>query len=422
MRSLRRVGARGGAILAIAICVMAPHAWGQEPTAPSPVLESPGPPIAAYPLELLGLLAPPAQRGPVTLMPSIALSAEYNDNLFLDNRNRQWDLVTGISPAITLFVNRPAYRLSGGYTSTAELYARESQLNDAFARQGLVFTGLYLATPRLRLTASDSYASDRSTNRVASQGFASGRQASWSNTFAPGLTWQMTPRTSLGLGATYTVQRFEGAGLGSDTYGLQSSLGHLLTPRLTGTVGYGFTYLDLQGQESSRTHTPTLGASYQLTPTLTGSVSGGAAMTELGGETSVSPAATVSLGQALRFGSASVQYTRGVSAAGGFGGTTDTQSVSGALTLSGLQRGLLVVFSPAYSIAESVSSQQTGQVDVKALTVNLGVTYQIARFVSVFGGYTFLQQRTGGASSVQGDVDQDRVRFGLQFGYPINFD
>jgi len=52
------------------------------------------------------------------------------------------------------------------------------------------------------------------------------------------------------------------------------------------------------------------------------------------------------------------------------------------------------------------------------------VTYQVARFVNVFGGYTFFQQRTGGASSVTAevDVDQNRVRFGLQFGYPINFD
>jgi hypothetical protein len=355
-------------------------------------------------------------------MPSIAVSEEYNNNLFLDNQNRQWDLITGISPAIALFVNRPSYQLSGGYTSTAEVYERETRLNNAFSRQSFVFSGLYQATPRLRLTASDSFALDRNTNLVASQGFASGRQESWSNTFTPGMTWQMTPRTSLNLGATYGVQRFGGAGLGSDTYGLQSSLGHALTPRLTGTIGYGFTYLDLQGQEDSTTHTPTLGVSYQLTPTLTGSVSGGPAITELGGETLVSPAATVSLGQALRFGSASVQYTRGVSAAGGFGGTTDTQSISGALTLPGWQQGLVVVFSPSYSIAESVSRRQTGQVDVRVLTLNLGVTYQIARFVSVFGGYTFLQQRTGGSSSVQGDVDQDRLRFGLQFGYPINFD
>ena len=423
---------------------MASHARGQEPPPgrpaeqPPPVTEpAPGlqrPPVGAYPLELLGLLAPPAQRGPVTLTPSISVSEEYNDNLFLNNQDRQRDFITGFSPTITLFVNRPSYQVNGGYSFTAELYERESRLNNALNRQSFLGSGLYRATPRLTLTASETYAVNRNTNLVASQGFATGRQESLSNTFGPGLTYQMTPGTSLSLGATYGLLRFKGAasdgggtaGGGtardSDTYGLQSSLAHVLTPRLTGTIGYGFTYLTVQGQDNSTTHTPTLGGSYRLTPTLTGSVSGGPAITELGGETFVSPAATASLVQGLAFGSASARYARSVSAAGGFGGTTDSQSISGTLTLPTLQRGLLVVFDTTYSTAESESSRQTQQVDVKALTLNLVVTYQIASFASVFGGYTFFQQRTGGSSSVHTDADQNRVRFGLQFGYPINFD
>jgi hypothetical protein len=430
-----------GAIVGIVLCLFASHAWGQatpprgsrdEPPTPT----TPGPPVSAYPLELLGLLAPPAQRGPTSLTPSIAVSEEYDDNLFLDNRNRQWDLVTGVSPAITLSVTRPSYQLTSGYTFTAQRYERESRLNNAFNSQNFLLNGSYNATPQLTLTASDTYALNRNTNQVSSQqGFASGRQESWNNTFGPGMRWQMTPLTSLTLGATYAVLRFKGtsvqgggggAGSDSDTYGLQSTLGYVLTPRLTGTIGYGFTYLDVQGEESSRTHTPTVGANYRLTPTLNGSVSGGPAFTEIGGQTSVSPAGTATLTQTLQFGTASVQYTRAVSAAGGLGGTTDMQTASGTLTLATLWRGLLVVLSPSYSIAESVGAQQTGRVDVRALTVSLGVTYQVARFASVFGGYNLLQQRTGGQQSAgqqqQLDVDQNRVRFGLQFGYPINFD
>src|SRR5438093_9976466 len=418
---------------------MASHARGQEPPPgrpaeqPPPVTEpAPGlqrPPVGAYPLELLGLLAPPAQRGPVTLTPSISVSEEYNDNLFLNNQDRQRDFITGFSPTITLFVNRPSYQVNGGYSFTAELYERESRLNNALNRQSFIGSGLYRATPGVTLTASETYALNRNTNLVGSQGFSTGRQESWSNTSGPGLTWQMTPRTSLSLGATYGLLRFkaaatDGAGTASDsdTYGLQSSLAHELTPRLTGTIGYGFTYLTVQGQDNSTTHTPTVGGSYRLTPTLTGSVSGGPAITELGGETFVSPAATASLVQGLAFGSASARYTRSVSAAGGFGGTTDSQSISGTLTLPTLQRGLLVVFDTTYKTAESVSSRQTQLVDVKALTLNLQVTYQIAAFTSVLGGYTFFQQRTTGSSSVQIDADQNRVRFGVQLGYPINFD
>ena len=434
---LWRVSVGVGATVGLTVCLMAAHAWGQEPRpggtreqppepGPSPTAPSPGPPPAAYPLELLGLLAPPPQRGGVTLTPSISVSEEYNDNIFLNNRTRQWDLITGVTPAMTLYVNRRSYRLSGGVSFTGELYQRETRFNDAFKSQNFVANGFYQAAPQLALTVFDSFARGRNTSLVASQSFATGRQESWSNTFGPGMTWQMTPQSSLDLAATYGLLRFEGAGSGidSDTYALLSSLRHVITPRLTGIIGYGFTYLDLQGGEPSRTHSPTLGFSYRLTPSLIGSANGGPAITEIGGATSLTPAVSASLVQTLRIGSASVQYTRAVGAAGGLGGTTETQTASGTLTLSTWQRGLLIVLSPVYTTAESVSRQQTGRIDVKALTLNLGVTYQVARFVNVFGGYTFFQQRTGGASSVttEVDVDQNRVRFGLQFGYPINFD
>jgi len=387
--------------------------------------------MASYPLQLLGLLRPPAQRGPLTLMPSIGVSEEYNDNVFSNNQNRQTDFITEFSPAITLSVNRPSYQLNAGYSFSAALYAEQTSPNNAFQSQNFVGSGSFRVAPGLTLTASDAFVFNRETSLVAAQGFSTGRQKSWSNTFTPGMTWQMTPGNSLSLSANYSLLRFEGAGVGadSDTYGFQSSLSHAFTRRLSGIIGYGFTYLDARGQGTSTTgqgtsttHTPTLGLSYQLTPTLTGTASGGPAITEVRGETVVSPAGTVSLTQALSFGSAGLQYSRGVGVAGGFGGTSDTQTASGILTLSGLQRGLLIVFSPAYSVAESVGSRQTGQVDVRTFTLTLGATYQIARFVSVFGGYTFLLQRTGGSSSTQFDVDQNRVRFGLQFGYPINFD
>ncbi len=414
---------------------MASYAWGQETpprgvgaqapgTATEPAPGAPSLPIAAYPLELLGLLAPAAQRGPVTLTPSISVSEEYNDNIFVDNRSRQWDFITSFSPALTLYVNRPAYQLSAGYSFGADLYAREDRLSNAFDRQNFVATGLYRLTPVLTLTASDAFAFNRNSNLVASQGFSSGRQESWNNTFTPGMTWQMSPRDSLGLSATYGVLRFEGAGTGadSDTLGFQSNLTHAFTPRFSGIIGYGFTYLDPHEQDVSKTHTPTLGFSYALTPTLTATITGGASLTELGGDTFVSPAGTASLVQVFSFGSASLQYNRGVSVAGGFGGTANTQTVSGTLTLATLLRGLLVVLSPVYSASESVGPRRAGQVDVEAVTLNLGATYQIAQYAALVGGYTFFRQRTGGSSSTQLDVDQNRIRFGLQFGYPINFD
>jgi hypothetical protein len=237
----------------------------------------------------------------------------------------------------------------------------------------------------------------------------------------------MTNLTYLNLAATYTAQRFLGGGNGldSDTYGVQANLGHAFTPRLTGIIGYGFTYLALQRAENSTTHTPTLGLSYRLTPSLTVNISGGPAITELGGETFISPAGSASLVQNLRIGTASVQYSRNVSTAGGFGGTTDTQTASGTLIIPAIipaWRDLIVIFSPAYSVSESVSGTQAQQVSANVFTLNVGAAYRVSSYVNVFAGYSFLRQRTGGSSFQQVDADQSRVRVGLQFGYPFNFE
>ena len=362
----------------------------------------------------------------MTLTPSIAISEEYNDNIFLNNANRQSDFITSFAPTLTLYAYRPKYELQAGYSFGADIYAKESALNNAFDRQNFLAAGLYRVSSGLTLSASDSFAYNRNTNLVTAQGFSTGRQQSWSNTFGPAMSWQITPQNTLNLGANYTVLRFLGSGDGvdSDTYGFQSSITHAFTPRFGGILGYGFTYLDARGQEASKTHTPSVGLTYQLTPTLSATVSGGPAVTEIGGETTITPAGMASIAQTFSFGSAGLQYSRGVAAAGGFGGTTDTQTASGTLTLNALLRGLVVVFSPSYSRAESVSSQQTGQggrVNVQAFSLGLSALYQIAPYTSLFGGYTFLHQRTGGSSSLQADADQNRVRFGVQFGYPINF-
>ena len=47
--------------------------------------------------------------------------------------------------------------------------------------------------------------------------------------------------------------------------------------------------------------------------------------------------------------------------------------------------------------------------------------YQFNQYATIFAGYTFIYQRTGSHSTEQRDVDQNVVRFGVQFGYPFHF-
>jgi hypothetical protein len=446
---LRRVGT--GVIVGIVVGLITSHAASQE-TPPSGTKDQPPPPATAappttptpafalpissysYPLPLLGLLAPRPQRGSLSLVPSIGISEEYNDNVHSDNQNRESDFITHFSPTIMLSVNRPTYQLNAGYSFSAALYAKGTLPNEAFQSQNFIGGGSWKVTQGLTLSAFDSFAYNKdASNLVAVQGFSVGQQESLSNTFSPSMSWQATPLNTLGVGFTYSVLRFLGGGNASDsdTYGLHTGLSHAFTLRFSGNIGYGFTYLHFPecvvvgqqciDQPDSYTHTPTIGFSYQLTPTLSTAINGGAAVTQRGGRTDVSPAGSASLVQQFSFGSASLNYNQGVSVAGGFGGSNNTLSASGLLTLSTLLRDLLVVLGPTYTRSDPLVSQASGQLSLWSVTLDLGATYQIASLVSAYGRYTFFLQRSGG-SSTSAAVDQNRVRFGLQFGYPINFD
>jgi hypothetical protein len=437
------------AILGLVLCVVAPHAWAQEPRPgasgqqqpeeegefrSSPLLRIPTlgpalsptyPALSTYPLELLGLLMSPLERREINVLPSIAVSEEFTDNIFMNNAQKRYDFITSFTPALMLLANRPRFQLAAGGSNSSDLYARGSSPNDGFARQNFIAGMVYEPTPRLTFTTTETFLRDQSPD-ATSGGFSLGGQASWTNVLTPGLDWRVGPQTVLSLAATYGVVRLEGqgAGIDSDTYGFLSNLGHAFTPRFTGMIGYNFTYLDLRSGhgDNATIHNPTLGFSYRVTPTLTIGIDGGPAFTALGNENFITPAGSAGLVQRLPLGSASVFYSRNVAAAGGFGGPTDSQTVSGMLVMP-TWRDLIVVFNPMWTKAESLSNRQIQRVDVTVFTLGLGGAYRVNPYMTVFGGYSFLRQRLGSSSTIQAfDADQNRVKVGVQFGYPFAFD
>src|SRR5205823_5758592 len=95
-------------------------------------------------------------RAPITLLPSITISEEYNDNVLLDNRNRQWDLITGITPAINFIWESRTHRLLAGYNFTSELYLRDPTRDNAFNTQNFTLDSMWRVTEQLTLTLTDA--------------------------------------------------------------------------------------------------------------------------------------------------------------------------------------------------------------------------------------------------------------------------
>ena len=406
-----------------AVCVMVFAASPAAAQLPFPLLQQPGNPGQFLDLQELQ----PSRRAPLTLTPSLTITEEYNDNVFFDNNNRKSDFITGFTPGLALTFERPTYRLTAAYNFTAELFARETSESHAFDRQNFLLDTAWKVDPFLTLFLTDTFIFSTDTNLIARENISSGRDRSLSNTLGGGVAYQLTEFWTLHGGASYTLERFEGNELvNSDVYRFDVGAGRRLSSRLSVGVGYEFGYLDVESSPKTTTHTPRVGAIWRATDTITLALNGGPTFEIANGvSTRVTPTITASYAQRVFFGSVGLSYDRYVGTASGFGGPTDNDLVSGYLNITTLMRGLTVQFLPRYS---NVQSPLSNRIDIQSFTAALAAIYRITDFVAIIGGYQFFHQRSGGTgltnfgTAIANDADQNRVFFGVTFGYPIKFD
>lgn len=364
-------------------------------------------------------LPPVPFRSPVVFYPSLTLTGEYNDNIFLDNSRRRSDYIAAATPAFNLYLESTTYRWAMGYSFTAEKYLEHSELDEVFQRQTFFIEGSHRVHPRVTLTLSNVFLQSKDTNPVGNQVVAVGRRTSLTNTFNPGLIWQFAPRTSLTTGVGYELQRFDGPGaLDSDIYRFYADINHDFSARFSGLIGYEGRYIDVQGQHGVHTHTPRFGFTYRFTPFLTTSVTAGPTIivTEHPHDVSVTPFVDANLTQLFGWGSLSVFANRSVGTSGGVGDTTANTSFGAALRAAILRR-FVIEIAPSYSISESVSGNA---VDVHAFSVDLRAAYRFTDWLAAVGGYRYFHQTSDSASaSIARDVEQNRAFLGLQVGWPF---
>jgi hypothetical protein len=372
-------------------------------------------------------VAPPVPiRAPLTVTPSVTFTEEFNDNIDLDNTNKRWDFITGITPGITLNLETPTYRLTAGYNFTAEWWARNPERNAAFDRQNFTLDGFYQASPDVVLTLTNQFSLNTDTNLIATERVSTGSGGGWSNTVTPGVTWRIDPLMLLRTSATYGMQRFDQEEQAeSDIFRFDTMLERVLAPRFSGLAGYQFSYLEVENEDTTTAHTPRIGGIFRATPTITLSLHGGPMFVQQGDKDYITPALTATYRQATAFGSVSAFYDRNIGTAGGLGGTTINQAFGGSLDVITLRRGLALTFAPQYSIVETHGSDR---IDVRSLILPVAATYRFNEWVAAVASYQFFRQRTASTlrsesgTALAQDADQNRIFVGVQFGYPFRFD
>jgi hypothetical protein len=408
--------------------VPTPPGKQEEPETPTPVEREPERP--RVPEQLLqtrtpsfvgpDLFNPPAHQGWISVTPSLTLSSEYNDNIFFDSRRRRSDVILAATPGVTLSMQRPNYRLNAGYNISGQIYLDNNEFSDFGKEQQFFADYYYRIAPNLTFTLDDRFQYTRGTNSLTSGGTSVGFDEAWTNTLTPGLRWQLTPSTGLGLSGSYTTLRFPNEdSSNSDTYRVAAGLDHRLTARLTGSAGVSVAYLDSEDDPPIWTYTPYIGASYDLTPTIRIWANAGPLFSLRRGDLTVTPSAAGGLTQTFKFGTLTVAYDRAVTAE--TVGVSDRQAIYGTLDVTTLLRNLRLSFTPRYSIIDrDVSRSSSSEDSIKTLTLTLQGTYQLARGFSLIGSYTFYQETTDRSAGRDTDVDQNRVFFGVQYAYPVN--
>jgi hypothetical protein len=367
------------------------------------------------------------RRAPFTIIPSIAITGEYNDNIFFDNDNKESDFIIGFTPGIAIALERTTYRLIAGYNFTSEIFLTETEESHAFDRQNFWLDGDWRVDPYITLSLSETFAYSTDTNLIATESVSTGRDQALNNTLAAGVAWQVAPLWTLRGGGSWTAERYDSEDLrDSNVYRLSASVERRLSERITGDLGYEFGYFDIDREPTSVTHTPRIGIGWEPTPTVSLVLRAGPSVEiKEDSDTRVTPAVTAVYRHRVPFGRLGLSYDKYIGTAGGLGGTTDNQVVSGFVEVTTLLRGLTVRLLPRYTIEQTPDSNR---IDVQTFTATLQATYRLTAWLSLIAGYQFYRQRsdstevTSIGTPIATDADQNRVVFGLQFGYPIRFD
>ena len=90
---------------------------GPTPSGILPSVQIPG--VLLPPRNVLDFLYAPPAQGPLTLTPSLAITEEFNDNVFLTHSNKRSDFITQFTPGLTLQAQQPGFQLLSSFNFTA---------------------------------------------------------------------------------------------------------------------------------------------------------------------------------------------------------------------------------------------------------------------------------------------------------------
>jgi hypothetical protein len=280
-------------------------------------------------LAVLLTAADPRAQARMELVPSVAFSTAYDDNIFTTQEG-SGDAMMLVTPAFEAFYESPKTTFRGIYTFDMQRAVGFSTLNSLDAkRHAMVNTGFQI-NPQFRLSLIGRYdVSDRPGDLMFDTGVLLGRQRARRYQVTPAISVRVRPRTT--ITAQYDATK-EGLGddMRGDMYIARFGLSRMHTTRDVWSINYlGRTFANgadmFNPAATERSHTVMFGYNRAVGVGTNFSVQGGPRTSSYGNN---KPELLANFSKQLRAGRFGLDYWQGETIIMGIRGPVDIQSFS----------------------------------------------------------------------------------------------
>ena len=325
------------------------------------------------------------------LVPSIAVTEEYNDNIFFDDHEEIDDWITTISPGLTLINRTERLDLNLFARGDGIIYSQNDDL-DNFDQY---YTGnlIYRITSRMTVSGNVGYTVDsRSDRDIETTGLVqtTDKRKSYNGGLAG--DYVLSEKSAVSLSYAYERNDFDDPESEDDKYH-DSNLGftHDLSeffPRTVGQINFGYSYYD-SSDTTVDTYSGTVGLSWEITEVFN-------LLVDLGARYSRSEVLVASVdplskekddewggvGQvALSYGgevtSASLSVQKNISPALGENGTTDRTSFSFNIIRRFAERFSASLSGEYFLNKADAGELATEDIDERTISIRPGLSYEI---------------------------------------------